>query len=60
MQIPWRGASYWIVPQFFSAYVLIEPRISSPEITSPTMGWALPYQSLIKKMSYMLVYSLIL
>jgi hypothetical protein len=33
-----------------SACFLVEP--TSPEVTPPTMGWAFPCQSLIKKMSY--------
>ena len=37
---------------------LIEPR-TSPGMAPPTMGWALPHWSLIKKMSYRLDYSLI-
>jgi hypothetical protein len=43
-----------------SACFLIEPRITSPGIVPPTMGWALPHQSLIKKMPYSLVYNPIL
>lgn len=36
------------------------PRVSSSEMTPPIMSWAMPYQSLIKRMSYMAVYSPIL
>ena len=39
---------------------LIEPRTTSPGIAPPPVGWALPRQSLIKKMPYRLAYSLIL
>jgi hypothetical protein len=43
-----------------SACFLIEPRTTSPRMASPTMGWALPNQSLIKKMPYSLACSPIL
>ena len=35
-----------------SACFLIEPRTTSLGMAPPTMGWALPHQSLIKKMPY--------
>jgi hypothetical protein len=35
-----------------SACFLTEPRINSPEITLPTMDWALLYQLEIKKMPH--------
>lgn len=38
----------------------IEPKTTSPEITSPMMGWTLPHQLHMKKMSYRLAYSPIL
>jgi hypothetical protein len=44
----------------YSAYFLIEPRTTSAGMTPPTMDWAFPHQSLIKKMSCRLTYSLIL
>ena len=44
----------------FSACFLIEPRTTSPGVSLPTMSWALPLQSLIKKMSHRLVCSPIL
>jgi hypothetical protein len=43
----------------YSAF-FIETRTTSPGIAPPTMGWALPYQTLIKKVPYRLAYSLIL
>ena len=44
----------------FSACFLTETRATSPGMVSPTMGWALLYQSLIKNMPYRLAYSPIL
>jgi hypothetical protein len=35
-----------------SACFLIEPKTTSPVMTPPTMGWALPHPSLIEKMLY--------
>jgi hypothetical protein len=43
-----------------SAWFPIEPRTTYPGIAPPTMDKALPYPSLIKKMSYRLAYSSIL
>lgn len=40
-----------------SARLLVEPRTMSPRVSAPTVGWALPHQSLIKKMPYRLAYS---
>jgi hypothetical protein len=40
-----------------SACFLIEPRTTCPGMAPPTMGWALPHQSLIKKMPYRLAHS---
>ena len=36
----------------YTACLLIEPRTTVPGMTPSAMGWALPSQSLIKKMSY--------
>jgi hypothetical protein len=36
----------------YSAYFLIEPRITCPGMAIPTMKWTLPHLSLIKKMPY--------
>lgn len=33
-----------------TAHFLTAPRTTGPEMAPPTMGWALPRQSLIKKM----------
>ena len=43
-----------------SACCVIERRTTSPGMAPPTMGWALPYQSLIKEIPYRLAYSPIL
>ena len=40
-----------------SACFLIEPRTTSPGMAPLTMGWALPYQSIMKKIPYSLSYS---
>jgi hypothetical protein len=53
MQRPLREAPY-------SACFLIEPRATSPELAPPTMGWALPHLSQIKKPPYRLTWSLML
>jgi hypothetical protein len=52
MQRPWRGAACWLVPHGF----LIEPRTTSPGVTSLTIGWALllPNWPLVEKMPYSL------
>ena len=41
-----------LLPLVCSACFLIEPRIISPRASPPTVGWALPYQSLIKKIPF--------
>ena len=43
-----------------SVYFLTEPRISSLGVVPPTVGWALSYPSVSKKILYRLAYSLIL
>ena len=43
MQMPWRGAAYWLPLRF-----LIEPRMTRQGMASPTTGWALCNQSRIK------------
>ena len=48
MQKPWRGAAYWLAPHGLLRLLL--PRITSPGMAPPTIDWALPYQSSIKKM----------
>ena len=50
------ACSSWVAQCAF----LIEPRITGPVMAPPTMGWALPRQSLIKKMFYSFAYSLVL
>jgi hypothetical protein len=54
MQRPWRDGAYWLAPMACSAFFLIESRTTCPGIAPPTMGWALPNQSPIKKMPYRL------
>ena len=46
-----------LFPMACSACWLIEPRKTNPGMTPPTMGWALPYKSLIKKTPYRPAYS---
>ena len=60
MQRPWKDAAYWIVPYACSVCFLAVLRATSPRTAPPTMSWACPYQSLIKKMPYRLAYSPIL
>ena len=43
-----------------SAFFLIKPRTTSTRVVPPTMGWENPYQSLIRKISYMVSYHPIL
>lgn len=43
----------------FSAYSLIESRITGLRVTSPTIDWVLQFQSLIMKMPYMFACTLI-
>ena len=56
MQRPWRDAAYLIALCGLLSLFLMEPRITSPGVAPPTMGWALPHQSLHNKMPYRLVY----
>jgi hypothetical protein len=41
-----------LLPLPCSAYFLLEPRTTSPEMAPPTMGWALSAWSVIEKMPY--------
>lgn len=52
VQKSWRGASYWLAPMTCSAYLLIEPKTTSPGLALPTTGRAIPHCSLVKKMPY--------
>jgi hypothetical protein len=38
---------------------LIEPRTTNPGMAPPTLGWVLPYQSIVKELPYRPSYSLI-
>lgn len=48
MQKQQRGPAYWMLSMVCSVYFLIEARIIRPEVAPPTIGWALPHQSLTK------------
>ena len=48
MQRPWRRAAHWLVLMVCSTSFLIEPRTTSPEVISPTVGWGLLHQLPIK------------
>ena len=54
------GAAYWLVPHGLLSLLSYRTQDHSPGMTPPTMNWALPHQSLIKKMPYRLAYSLTL
>jgi hypothetical protein len=57
MQRPRGSAVYCLVLHgLLRLHFLIGPRTTSTGIAAPTMGWALPHQSLIKKMFYMTAY----
>ena len=54
MQKPWRGAAYWCAQR--SLLSLLSYRTQEDQSRDgTTMGWALPDQSLIKKMPYSLI-----
>lgn len=44
-QRPWRSTAYWLV---HSACFLRQPRTTCPGMSSPTVAWTLPHQSLIR------------
>ena len=50
---PQRSAAYWLAPNDLLC-LLTELRTVSPGIEPPTMSWALPHQSIIKKMPHRL------
>jgi hypothetical protein len=50
MQRSWRVLLTGLLPMACSGCVFTEPRTTSPGVAPPTMGSALPHQSLIKKM----------
>ena len=45
-----------MLPLAFPVYFLIHPRTTCPGVAPPTVGWALPLQSSIKKMLHRLAY----
>jgi hypothetical protein len=51
MQRSGKHAAYWLAPMAFAAWFPVEPRTTSPGVEPSTMDWALPCQSLIKKMT---------
>ena len=52
MPTPGKGAAYGSLLWACSGSFLIEPRATNPGMKPSIMGWALPHQSLIKKMPY--------
>lgn len=46
--------AYWLVPHGCSACMLIPPRTTCPGLAPLTVGWGLPHQLLIQKMSHRL------
>jgi hypothetical protein len=60
MQRAWKVMLNDLVLIACSACFLIEPRTTSSGMAIPTMGWALPCQSLVKKMPYRLAYGPVL
>ena len=56
MQGPQRVLLTGLLLMACSACFLIESRTTSPGMAPPTMGWALPCQSLIREMNYKLAY----
>jgi hypothetical protein len=49
---PWRGAAYCFASPGLFGLLFIKPSTTSPGMAPPTMGWALSFQSLIKKILY--------
>ena len=60
MQRPWRVLLTDLLLMACTACFLKEPRTTSPGMAPPKVGWALPHQSLSKKITYRLANSLIL
>lgn len=56
MQRSWRYVAYWLAPYGLLSLLPIEPKTTSPELTSPIVDWVLPHQTLIKKMYYSFVF----
>jgi hypothetical protein len=50
MQRPWRGAAHWLVHHGLLRLFSDRTQDHQHKMTPPTVGWALPHQSLIKKM----------
>lgn len=49
MQRPQRSAIYWLAHHGLLSLLSYKPKTSSPRMAPPTVGWALPYQSLTRK-----------
>ena len=45
---PWRNTAYWLTHCGLFSLLHYTPRVTCLGVESPTVGWALPYQSLIK------------
>lgn len=43
----WKDSAYWPVPHGLLSSFLIEARITRPWLAPITVGWTLPYQSLM-------------
>jgi hypothetical protein len=52
MQRPWRNAAYWLTPHRLLSLLSQRTQDHQPRVVLLIMGWALPHQSLIKKMLY--------
>lgn len=50
MQSPWRSIAYWLVLRGLLSFLSYRLRMTRIGVVSPpTVDWALPHQSLIKK-----------
>lgn len=54
MENPWRSTAYWLVPHSFLSLLSYKTQNHQSRMALPTVDWALPRQSLTKKMPYML------
>jgi hypothetical protein len=52
IQRPWTSAAYWLPPPDLLSLLFTELRTTSSGMAPLTMDWALPHQSIIKKMHY--------
>ena len=49
-QRPWRSVAYWIAPRGLLSLPSYRTQDHQPRMVPPTMGWAPPHQTLIRKM----------